>query len=46
MNGATYEGDWKNDLQHGKGVEFWNDNSRYEGEYFKGKKHGMGSYTW
>ena len=30
-NGATYEEDWRNDLQHGQGIEFWNDNSKYEG---------------
>lgn len=28
-NGAKYEGDWKFDMQHGFGVENWNDNSMY-----------------
>jgi hypothetical protein len=28
-----YEGEWKDDLQHGRGVETWTDKSRYEGEY-------------
>jgi len=46
MNGARYEGYWKDDLQHGYGKEIWTDNSRYEGEYFEGKKHGRGCYVW
>lgn len=41
-NGATYEGQWKEDKQHGKGVETWPDGARYDGMYFDGKKHGRG----
>ena len=41
-NGATYEGQWKEDKQHGKGVETWPDGARYDGLYFDGKKHGRG----
>ena len=37
-----YEGTWKDDKQHGKGIEIWPDNAKYEGEYFDGKKHGEG----
>ncbi len=33
VNGAKYEGQWKNDLQDGWGVESWSDGSKYEGEY-------------
>ena len=29
MNGARYEGMWKDDLQHGKGEESWTDGSVY-----------------
>lgn len=29
-------------MQHGFGIEFWVDNSRYEGEYVEGKKIGKG----
>ena len=31
VNGARYEGDWKDDLQHGQGKEMWTDESVYEG---------------
>jgi hypothetical protein len=46
VNGARYEGNWKNDLQDGWGVESWADGSQYEGEYKEGMKHGKGKYTW
>jgi hypothetical protein len=46
MNGAQYKGEWRDDLQHGEGVETWTDKSRYEGEYEYGRKHGVGSYQW
>jgi len=46
MGGATYKGQWKNDQQHGKGIEKWFDNSTYEGEFKNGKKHGQGTYKW
>jgi L1 cell adhesion molecule like protein len=35
-----------NDLPHGFGIETWNDNSRYEGNYSHGKKDGFGKYYW
>lgn len=46
MNGARYEGQWKDDLQHGYGIETWNDGSKYEGNYLNGKKQGKGVYIW
>lgn len=33
-------------MQHGFGIEIWIDSSRYEGEYFEGKKTGKGTYIW
>ena len=42
MNGAKYEGGWKDDLQEGNGVETWADGSKYEGQFKEGKKHGLG----
>lgn len=36
MNGAKYDGHWKNDLQEGYGVETWADGSKYEGFYREG----------
>ena len=44
--GAKYEGDWKEDKQHGKGVETWTDEAVYKGEYRNGKKHGKGVFNW
>jgi hypothetical protein len=41
-DGAVYEGEWKDDQQHGYGVEKWVDESKYEGYYVMGKKHGQG----
>ena len=35
-----YEGEWKDDLQHGKGKEVKADGSSYNGEFKMGKKHG------
>lgn len=32
-DGATYEGNWEKDKQHGKGKETWPDGSTYEGDY-------------
>lgn len=33
FSGATYEGTWKDDLQHGKGIERWTDSSFFEGKF-------------
>ena len=41
-DGAIYEGSWKEDKQHGHGVETWPDEARYEGAYINGTKHGHG----
>lgn len=42
-NGSKYEGAWLDDSQHGTGIECWIDKSIYKGEYYKGKKHGLGN---
>jgi len=42
VNGAKYEGYWKDDLQHGYGKEVWADGSKYDGDYYFGKKQGKG----
>ena len=39
-----YEGQWKNNLIHGKGIYIWNEGKRYEGEFMHGKKHGKGKF--
>ena len=56
LNGASYEGHWRDDIQHGKGCEICNysivlmvigvDGSKYDGYYDNGKKHGRGRYRW
>jgi len=35
-----YDGQWKNDLQHGKGKEVWNQGQIvYTGDFLEGKKN-------
>ena len=41
-SGGSYTGYWENDLQHGKGIEKWQDDSYYEGEFLYGEKSGLG----
>ena len=42
-----YTGEWRNDLRHGQGEEtFAQDQSHFVGNYFDGKMHGKGLYTW
>lgn len=33
IDGEAYEGDWKNDKAHGKGIYYYKDGSYYEGEW-------------
>jgi hypothetical protein len=40
-----YDGQWKNDLQHGKGKEVWNQGQIvYTGDFLEGKKTGKGMF--
>ena len=41
-----YEGLWDNSMKNGYGIEKYNDNSEYRGEFLNGKKHGIGYYKW
>ena len=43
-DGYEYEGEWKNDKWHGKGIYF-KDNIKYEGEFNLGRIHGFGIYN-
>ena len=39
-----FSGEFAHNLPHGKGVMLWPNASRYEGEWKRGKPHGMGSW--
>jgi len=44
--GASYSGDFVNDLCHGKGIYTHADGSSYSGEFAKDLMHGKGTYKW
>jgi hypothetical protein len=44
VNGTTYEGQWQNGLEHGKGTEIEDNGSMYEGDWREAKNHGSGKY--
>ena len=41
----TYEGEFSQNMRHGKGVEVTRDGNRYEGYFANGKKHGKMKIT-
>ena len=43
-NGDVYEGDWKNNMQHGRGKYYFTDGFTYEGEWKEHQIHGTGKY--
>lgn len=43
---ASYDGQWRNDKQHGEGVELWPDGARFEGQHREGQKSGKGKLSW
>ncbi len=45
-SGSRYEGEWKNNMRHGKGHFFWNDGQHYKGNYLNDKRDGYGVYYW
>ena len=44
-SGRIYEGEYFNDLKHGKGKFTWPDGRIYDGEWSEGKQHGIGYLT-
>ena len=44
--GRYYEGGWRADLKHGRGLYVARDGTRFEGEWFEGNKCGEGTYTY
>ena len=45
-NSTKYEGEWKNSLRNGYGIEYYDDGSFYKGEFINGTKFGIGVYIW
>ena len=43
---ATYVGEFRDGMKHGKGVKTWPWGDQYEGEFANDAKHGKGIYTW
>lgn len=41
-NGATYTGQWLNEMRDGYGIQIWPDGSRYEGQWRMDKANGQG----
>jgi len=39
-NGATYDGQWLNNMRDGLGTQLWPDGSRYEGQWANDKANG------
>ena len=44
--GTTFEGNWKNNILNGVGIEIWKDGSFYQGDFKNNKKNGIGLYRW
>ena len=40
--GHMYEGDWKKDMMHGKGLYIFSEKKRYNGDWYNGDMHGKG----
>lgn len=41
-----YEGEYRLNQMHGRGLYIWPDGRKYNGEYSKDKKNGFGVYYW
>ena len=44
--GSTYDGQWKNDKQEGKGTSSWKNGRRYEGDFKNDEISGEGRWRW
>lgn len=45
-NGGIYEGEWKEGMRHGTGVQKWQDGTSYDGEFEEDRREGKGTYIW
>ena len=43
--GNIFEGDWKNNFKHGKGVLLYNNKDKYEGDWKNNFRHGKGKLS-
>ena len=46
IDGSIYEGEYQDDLRHGKGRFLWSNGESYEGDYLKDERTGKGVYNW
>jgi hypothetical protein len=44
-NKIVYEGEWKANKRHGKGILKFPNGATYEGDFFVGRPHGRGTWT-
>merc|ERR1712048_1391062 len=44
MGGSSYDGEWSDDEKCGQGIETYADGSSYVGQFWQGRKHGIGCY--
>jgi len=42
---GTYKGEWRDGKHHGKGAMLYAEGVRYDGEFFRGKVHGIGTWS-
>jgi len=45
-SGAKYEGQWRGNQKHGRGVYMWPQGGAYAGEWRGGRRCGLGARTW
>ena len=45
-DGTAYDGEWSDNLMHGKGTFTWDNGCSYVGNFVQDKKEGYGIYRW
>ena len=45
-NGDRYEGSWRDNLKDGRGIYYYADGGKFEGEFFQGERSGVGLRSW
>jgi hypothetical protein len=44
--GDEYDGAWKDEMMHGKGIYTYHNGDKYDGEWREDKRHGKGTVTY